>query len=82
MSSDPNDELARARARREAARRLPRPDAVDHQSGSTEQDEALARARESWALSQLGREGRTRRDPDMGAPGDTVEDVGDTLSDD
>jgi len=53
MSSDSNDELARARTRRARDRTFARSDAADQAGASTEQGDALARARESWALSQL-----------------------------
>ena len=74
MSSDPTDELARARARRERARGLPRPNAADDARGSTEQEDAIARARESWALSQIGRERHAQRSPEQGTPRDPFED--------
>ena len=73
MSSDQNDELARFRSRRDRARRPPAPSAADAASKSTEQDDALARARESWTLSQLGREANAQRQRDeagRGGPGE------------
>ena len=73
MTVDPNDELARARARRELARQPSHSDAVDDAGGATEQDEALGRARESWALSQLGREGEARASRDVADPGGPTE---------
>ena len=73
MSSDPTDELARARARRERARPPASSGAADRARGSTEQDDALARARESWALSQLGREEQARVGRDDNGPGNPTE---------
>ena len=52
MTSDPNDELARKRAERTRPRRSPRVGAIDDPPTSTEQEAAITRARESWALSQ------------------------------
>ena len=72
MSSDHIDGLALCRARRNRDRRP-----LDVSAGdgppSTEQEDAIARARESWALSQLGREALARRRLDAGAPGNPVE---------
>ena len=52
MTSDPNDELARKRAERARGWRSQRPGAIDDPPTSTEQEAAITRARESWALSQ------------------------------
>jgi hypothetical protein len=57
MPIDPNDELARARARRLHARRPPRPDADARHKPPTEQEDAIARAREAWLLRRVGRDG-------------------------
>ena len=56
MSSDPRDELARRRAERLRTRRAPSQEAADDPSRSTEQDAAIARARESWFLSRVRRD--------------------------
>ena len=56
MSSDPHDELARRRAERDRDRRAPDQEAADDSSRSAEQDAAIARARESWLLSQVRRD--------------------------
>ncbi len=52
MTSDPNDELAHKRAARARARRPPRAGVIDDSPTLTEQEAAITRARESWALSQ------------------------------
>ena len=64
MPSDPNDEIARARERRERSRQPVSSDADDAPARSAEQDEAIARARESWLLSQLGRDEKAPAEPD------------------
>ena len=64
MPSDPNDELAQARERRERSRQPASSDAVDTPARSAEQDDAIARARESWLLSQLGRDEKAQIEPD------------------
>ena len=67
MPPDPNDELARFRARRDRERRPDPPSPVDDAHGSIEQqDAALARAREAWLLRRT-----TVRDD--GAGGDAPE---------
>lgn len=53
MSSDPHDELARRRAERRRDRRAPDPEAGDDVGRSADQQAAIARARESWFLSQV-----------------------------
>ena len=68
MSSDQNDELARFRSRRDRARRTPDANTADAAPRSTEQDDALARARESWTLSQLGRDANSQHRRDQGVP--------------
>ena len=70
MPSDPNDELARARARRERSRPPATSDADDAPARSAEQDEAIARARESWLLSQLGRDETAQPEPDEDLSGE------------
>jgi hypothetical protein len=58
MSSDPNDELAQARARRERGERLFRPndgEAAEAADPSEDQAAAIARAREAWLLRRSGR---------------------------
>lgn len=67
MPSDPNDELARFRARRDRER-LPDPRSpIDDAHESIEQqDAALARAREAWML-------RRTTGPPGGAAGDAPE---------
>ncbi len=67
MPSDPNDELARFRARRDREHRADPASPVDDAHGSIEQqDAALARAREAWMLRRT-----TGRDD--GANGDAPE---------
>ena len=57
MSSDPRDELARYRDRRNREQSsTPPPDQRDASQVSAEQEAAIARARESWILSQLKRD--------------------------
>jgi hypothetical protein len=56
MSSDPQDELARRRADRHRNRRAPGQEAADDVSRSADQQAAIARARESWLLSQVSRD--------------------------
>lgn len=78
MPSDPNDELAQFRSRRDRARRPADPGAADATPSSTEQDDALARARESWTLSQLGRDVNAQRQGDeggRGGPGEEAHEV-------
>ena len=74
MSSDQIDDLTSFRARRNRDRRVPDQDIADETPRSAEQADALARARESWALSQLGREAHSRRGPDQSAPDTAGED--------
>ena len=60
MPTDPHDELARLRSRRDRDRRTPDPSAADDTGPATgraaEQREAIARAREAWALSRPDRD--------------------------
>jgi len=56
MPSDPHDELARRLAERRHDRWSPDQEAADDPSGSADQDAAIARARESWFLSRVGRD--------------------------
>jgi hypothetical protein len=56
MSSDPHDELARRRAERHRNRWSPDQEAANDPSRSADQDAAIARARESWFLSRVGRD--------------------------
>ena len=72
MSSDQIDELANFRARRNRDRQPPETDATSETPWSAEQADALARARESWALSQLGREG-SRSESGEAEPCDATE---------
>ncbi len=65
MPSDPNDELARFRAKRDRERHALPPIPVDDAQGSMDQDAAIARAREAWILRRTGR--------DDGAKGDTTD---------
>jgi hypothetical protein len=55
MSSDPHDELAQFRARRDRERRPHPASPPDTSSLSIEQQEAIARAREAWNLRRQGR---------------------------
>ena len=55
MASDPHDELARRRAERDHKRRAPDQTAAEDPHRSAEQEAAIARARESWLLSQVVR---------------------------
>jgi len=57
MSFDPQDELARRRADRHHNRRAPGQEAADHVSRSADQQAAIDRARESWLLSRVNRNG-------------------------
>jgi hypothetical protein len=67
MSTDPHDELARYRARRDRERSsIPDPAHADDSPASAEQDAAIARARESWILSQLKREEAAQERPPNG----------------
>jgi len=56
MSSDPQDELARRRAEHNRHRRAPDQEPPDDVGRSADQAAAIARARESWLLSQGGRD--------------------------
>ena len=71
MPSDHVDDLAHYRARRD--QRASNPDPAAEDPWSAEQRDAIARARESWALSQLGRERHTGRGPTDDAPSDPVD---------
>ena len=53
MPSDSHDELARLRARHNRERSPSPPGPGDPPHEPTEQEAAIARARESWLLSQL-----------------------------
>ena len=57
MPSDPQDELARRRADRHRHRRGPGQEAADGVGRSADQQAAIARARESWLLSRVSRDG-------------------------
>ena len=74
MSPDQIDELAHFRARRNRDRRAPDQDSAGETPWSAEQGDGIARARESWALSQLGREAHPRRGPDPSGLGTSGED--------
>ena len=76
MSPDQIDELAHFRARRNRDRQGSDPGAGEAPQ-STEQADAIARARESWLLSQLGRAEHARRGHEDGTPGDSVEGASD-----
>ena len=82
MSSDPNDELARFRSRRNRDRPSAEPGTADAAPTSTEQDEALARARESWTLSQLGREANSQRRRDEAGQSGPVDEASGTPGED
>jgi hypothetical protein len=56
MPVDPHDELARRRVERQRDRGAPGQGAVDDPGRSAEQAAAIARARESWLLSQARRD--------------------------
>jgi hypothetical protein len=56
MSSDPQDELARRRAAQHRDRKGSGQEAADDVGRSADQEAAIARARESWFLSQVGRD--------------------------
>jgi hypothetical protein len=56
MASDPNDEVARFRARRNRDRGASNQQAADDHGWAAEQEAAIARARESWLLSRLKRD--------------------------
>ncbi len=62
MPSDPNDELARFRARRARERRVELPQAGGESSLSPDQEAAIARAREAWLLRRHTRENPADRD--------------------
>jgi hypothetical protein len=61
MSPDPNDELARFRARRARERRVELPQAGAESPLSPDQEAAIARAREAWLLRR-----HTHADPANG----------------
>lgn len=82
MSFDQIDELARYRARRDRDRRASDTDPAGDDPWSAEQRDAIARARESWTLSQLGRERDARSDPDGGNRGDRADEPENPLSED
>lgn len=65
MAVDPNDELGRKRVERDRARRAPQPGAIGDDPAVTDQEAAIARARESLALSRPASE----EDNDFDAPG-------------
>ena len=56
MSSDPHDELARRLGAQHRDRKGPGQEAADIAGRSADQEAAIARARESWFLSQVGRD--------------------------
>jgi len=56
VSYDPDDELAARRAFRDHDRRVRDQGTADDSSGSDAQDAAIARARETWLLSQEKRD--------------------------
>ena len=64
MSSDPHDELARARARHARERGLFSSGASDHPDLSVDQEAAIERAREAWALRRVGRDAADDDDAD------------------
>jgi hypothetical protein len=64
MSSDPNDELARFRARRARDRRVELPQAGPETPWSQEQSAAIARAREAWLLRRKTRDETANDDED------------------
>jgi hypothetical protein len=82
MSPDHIDDLDLYRARRDRDRQASDPGTVGDDLQSTEQRDAIARARESWALSQLGREARAPRGRDRGTPRDALDDAQNVPSDD
>jgi hypothetical protein len=55
MPSDPNDELAQARARRERGEGHVRAGDADVAAPSEDQAAAIERAREAWLLRRAGR---------------------------
>jgi hypothetical protein len=59
VTADPGDELARKRSERSRVRRQPRPEAGNDALVKTQQD-ALARAREAWALRRPAPDGNAR----------------------
>ncbi len=63
MSSDPHDELARRRAGRHRDRWSPDREAADDPGRAADQEAAIARARESWFLSQVRRDEAGEGDP-------------------
>jgi hypothetical protein len=56
MPTDPHDELAQARARRERGQRVPHPSHPDDAERALEQQAAIERAREAWLLRRAGRD--------------------------
>jgi hypothetical protein len=56
MANDPADELARRRSKRDRSKRAGRPEATGDTRFKIDQDHAIARARESWALRRGGPE--------------------------
>ena len=63
VASDPHDELAQFRARRNRERTAVTPDAGGDSEVSAEQQAAIERARESWALSHIKADGTPRDRP-------------------